>query len=167
MENMTIDQGQTFYNPNGLTVYKYIAPTGEVTYPYIKTVDLEGKLDSIERLQTKVNALQSQINRIIDNLTEDSWFNPNTETSEVLVELCDILGHEPKKTIEFTATMNFTGSIDINLADAESFDLEEILGEAYVEINNGDVVIDSYELYDANECQFLIGGYHKRPVTCR
>ena len=152
MENMTIDQGQTFYNPNGLTVYKYIAPTGEVTYPYIKTVDLEGKLDSIERLQSKVNALQSQINRIIDNLTEDYWFNPNTETSEVLVELCDIIGHEPKKTIEFTATMNFTGSIDINLVDAESFDLEEILGEAYVEINNGDVVIDNYELYDANEC---------------
>lgn len=153
MENMTVEQsGETFYNPNGLTVYKHISSTGEVTFPYIKTVDLEGKLDSLERLQSKLNALQSQVNRIIDNLSEDYWFNPNTESNEILTELCDILGHEPKKTIEFTATMSFSGSIDINLADAENFDLEEILAEAYVDINNGDVQIDSYELYDANEC---------------
>lgn len=155
--NPTTEAGLTsneaLYNPNGLTVYKYIDSTsGEVSYPSIKTVHLEGRLDELERLQSKVNTLQSTINKIIDNLTEDYWFNPNTDKEEVLSELCYILGHEPKKTIEFTATMHFTGSIDINLAEAEHFDLEDILNEAYVDINNGDVVIDSYELYDANEC---------------
>ena len=48
--------------------------------------------------------------------------------------------------------MSFTGSIEIDLSDAEDFDLEDVLSEAYVDINNGDVEIDGYELYDASEC---------------
>lgn len=158
MENMTTQEtaglatNETFYNPNGLTIYKHIAANGEVTYPAIKTVHLEGRLVELERLQAKVNALQSQINRIIDNLTEDYWFDGNTDTSTILEELCLILDHNPTKTIEFTATMRFTGTVDVNLSEAEDFDLESLLSEAYVDINHGDVVINDYELYDANEC---------------
>ena len=48
--------------------------------------------------------------------------------------------------------MHFSGRIDIDLADAEDFDLTEFLSDAYVDINNGDVVIDDYELYEADEC---------------
>ena len=53
MENMTIDQGQAFYNPNALTVYKYIAPTGEVTYTYIKTV--EARRVATRRVRARVH----------------------------------------------------------------------------------------------------------------
>ena len=48
--------------------------------------------------------------------------------------------------------MSFTGRIDVPANEANDFDLESVLSEAYVDINNGDVVIDSYDLYDANEC---------------
>ena len=48
--------------------------------------------------------------------------------------------------------MNFTGTISIPANEAEDFDLTATLEDAYVDINHGDIVIDSYELYDANEC---------------
>ena len=116
----------------------------------------QNKAENFERLfevyREKNNTLQSTINKIIDNLTEDYWFNPNTDRTELLNELCEIIDHTPKKEISFTATMHFSGRIDVDLADYEDFNLEEFLSDAYVDVNHGDVVIDDYELYDANEC---------------
>jgi hypothetical protein len=48
--------------------------------------------------------------------------------------------------------MNFTGRIQIPASEKEDFDLTSALQDAYVDINNGDIVLDGYELYDANEC---------------
>ena len=143
------------YNPNQLVTYKVIdldAPDQTISYPTEKVTQIEYALEQARRTTESRNNLQSQINKIIDNLTEDYWYNPNTDKETVLSDICEILGYTPKKTISFTATMNFTGSIEIDLSDAEDFDLEEVLAEAYVDINNGDVEIDGYELYDANEC---------------
>ena len=36
-------------------------------------------------------------------------------------------------------------------SDWDTFDLTEVLSDAYVDINHGDVVIDDYELYEADE----------------
>ena len=46
--------------------------------------------------------------------------------------------------------MKFTGRIEV--PSNEDFNLEELLEDAYVDINNGDIIIDGYELYDAEEC---------------
>ena len=105
-----------------------------------------------ESYRDRYNGLQSTINKIIDNLTEDYWYNPNTETNDVLSELCEIIGHTPKKEISFTAVMHFSGRIDIDLADIEDFDLAEALADTYVDIHNGDIIIDDYELTEAEEC---------------
>ncbi len=151
MEDTTTQEAPVHYNPNQLVTYKVI--DGEaVNYPTEKVAQIEWSLEQARRTTSAKNELQSQINKIIDNLTEDYWYNPNTDKETVLSDICEILHYTPKKTISFTATMSFTGSIEIDLADAEDFDLEDVLSEAYVDIHNGDVEIDGYELYDANEC---------------
>lgn len=106
----------------------------------------------VESYRNRLNSNQSTVNKIIDNMTHDYWYNPNTDKEEVLRDLCEIVEYTPKKEIQFTAVMHFNGRIDVDLADIEDFDLTEFLSDAYVDVNHGDVVIDDYELYEAEEC---------------
>ena len=158
METTTQD-APVHYNPNQLVTYKVIdldnrvagEPESVAYYPTEKVAQIEYALEQARRTTDRVNNLQSTINKIIDNMTEDYWYNPNTDKETVLNDICEILDFTPKKTISFTAAMNFTGTIEIDLSEAEDFDLEEVLSEAYVDINNGYVDIDGYELYEASE----------------
>jgi hypothetical protein len=153
-----VQEAPLHYNPNQLVTYKVIdiddtyATPAVAHYPTIKVVDLEWELEQGRRQVKKTNNLQSKINQIIDNMTEDYWYNPNTTKETILNDICEILDFNPVKEIEFTATMKFTGRIDVPLLDYEDFNLEDVLAEAYVDINNGEVIIDGYELYDAEEC---------------
>lgn len=91
--------------------------------------------------------IQGQIIKLIN-----AAYIEETDASDILVELAQIIDYNPVKEIQFTATISFTGRIDVPMSEAEDFDLESALEDAYVDINNGDVVIDNYELYDAEEC---------------
>lgn len=91
--------------------------------------------------------VQSQIIDVID-----SFYENGDDAEYIVVQLSNIIDYLPTKEISFTATMNFTGTISIPANEAEDFDLTAALEDAYVDINNGDIVIDSYELYDAEEC---------------
>jgi hypothetical protein len=91
--------------------------------------------------------IQSQIIELI-NVSYDS----GQDAEEILESLCEIVDYNPVKEIEFTATIKFTGRIDVPRAEADNFDLTAALEDAYVDINHGDIVIDGYELYDAEEC---------------
>lgn len=137
------------YDANKLVTYKSI-DNGNVAFPTIKVNELEMILEDKKRLVNKINSLQSQVNNIIDLLTENEFYDESVSKEEVLTSLCDILGYEPKKEIEFTATLRFTGRIDVDLSDSH-FDLTDALGDIYVDIHNGDIVIDDYELLDAEE----------------
>ena len=139
------------YNPNALVTYKSIIE-GSATYPKIKVVDLEWELEQKKRYSNRVDELLTKINSITENLTEDSWFNPNYEKSEVLSDLCEILGFNPTKTVKFSGTMTFEGSIDVPLDEAEDFDLQYILqDELYLTSNHGNMEIDSYEVDSVHE----------------
>lgn len=117
--------------------------------------ELKNRQNSLEQAKDRYfnmfNEAQSKINKIIDNLTEEYWYSEDM-AEPILTELCEILDYEPKKEIEFTATIKFTGRIDVPMNEVLDFDLTAALEDAYVDINNGDIVIDGYELYDAEEC---------------
>ena len=120
-----------------------------------------------EYLQSQIDDLKSQLSKHsncdywksengrvqgqIIQLINESYDN-ETDADEILRVLCEIVDYNPTKEIEFTATISFTGRIDIPRGEQDDFDLESILQDAYVDINNGDVIIDGYELYDCNEC---------------
>ena len=149
---MGLASNETFYNPNALTVYKVIE-NGETTYPAIKTVQLEMEMHDKKRLQSKVNDLQSKINRITDNMTEDYWYNPNTDISTVLEDLCEILEYNPVKSLDFVATVRINGSIEISIADAVDFDLETHVFEALsIDTNTGTVDIHDWDVDQIDEC---------------
>jgi hypothetical protein len=138
------------------------APTVEATTTYLDQMitalqeQVERKDALIESLQKQLansdywksenGRVQSQIIDVIDELYAGNW----TNVDDIANSLCQIIDYSPTKEIEFTATMSFSGKIQVPAN--EDFDLEDILSEAYVDINHGDVVIDSCELYDANEC---------------
>jgi len=138
------------YNANILVTYKDITD-GVATYPTVKVNDLEWKLERIKRLEDQLSRSNSTIGKIIDNLTEDYWFNPNTEKEEILSDLCTILDHQPKKEIQFEGTIYISGRVDVPLSEYEDFDLDEIMSELSVDIYNGDVVIDEFHTEDVRE----------------
>ena len=140
----------TNYDANVLVTYKDITD-GVTTYPTLKVNELEWKLERIKRLEQQLSISNGQISRIIENLSEDGWFNPNYEKEEVLNDLCEILDHEPKKEISFEGTIHFSGRVDVRLADLEDFDLDDMLSELTVDVYNGDVVIDEFSVEDVRE----------------
>ena len=120
-----------------------------------RITNLELMIESYQRQLSSssenYNKLRSQINRIIDNLTDEYWYSEEM-SAPILDELCEIIGHNPTKEIQFTAVMHFSGRIDVPMNEVADFDLTSALEDAYVDINNGDIVIDSYDLYEVDEC---------------
>lgn len=136
------------YDANVLVTYKSIN-NGEVSYPTIKVNQLEYELESKKVLGQRLNELQSKVNKIIDSLTREYWYNPNTDKEEILNELCEILDYEPKQEVQFEGVIRFSGRVDVPLD--EDYDLESILSDISVDIYNGDVIIDDYSLDSVEE----------------
>ena len=138
------------YDANTLVTYKSIN-NGEVTYPTLKVNELEMHLDSYRRLQDQLAISNGQISKILDNLSADGWYNPNTDKEDILRDLCEILGHEPKQTVTITATVNVEVSYDIPLEEVEDFDAKYFLQDNLtIDSWHGDVVIESYDVEDAD-----------------
>jgi len=89
--------------------------------------------------------VQGQLIQLIDQAFE------NGEDTVSVTDLCEVIDYNPVKEIEFTATVRFTGRIEIPMHEVEDFDLEQALEDVYVDINNGNVVIDEYEIDSIDE----------------
>lgn len=140
------------YNSNQLVTYKKIE-NDVVSFPTIKVVDLEGELDRQRRMQTRIDELNYSISRIIDNMTEESWYNPNTDAAEILNDLCEILNHNPVKTIDFTANVTINGQIEIPMNEIEDFDLDSFIFEVLsIDSYNGNVEVHDWDINSVDEC---------------
>jgi hypothetical protein len=84
------------------------------------------------------------------NLINTAYEN-DAEASEILESICEIIDYNPVKTVQFEGVIHFSGSIDIPMNEVADFDLTSALEDVYVDINNGNVVIDNYELYSVEE----------------
>lgn len=121
------------------------------------TTFLESRIAQLEsqlKLHQNCDYWKSENGRVQGQIIEliRSAYAEELDAKEILVDLARIIDFNPTKEIQFTATISFTGTIEVSLEDEDDFDLTSALEDAYVDINNGNVVIDSYELYDANEC---------------
>jgi hypothetical protein len=139
------------YNPNLLVTYKKIE-NGETSYQTDKVNEIEWALDGARRSSQRVTSLTSTIEEIKSFMTDEGWYNPNTEASEILTELERILDFNPTKTIEFSGMISFSGSVEVPLNEAEDFDLfyhlqDNLTLDAY----DGNIEIDSYEVDRADE----------------
>lgn len=138
------------YDANALVTYKSIN-NGEATYPTLKVNELEIHLDSYRRLQDQLAISNGQISKILDNLNADGWYNTNYDKSEVLNDLCEILGHEPKQSVRIVATVTVEVDYDIPLEEVEDFDARYFLQDNLsIDSWHGDVSVDSFDVADAD-----------------
>ena len=140
------------YNPNLLVTYKSIK-NGEATYPTLKVVQLETLIAENEfrnnQLSNRLQAQEKQIGLILNNLTADGWYSDSTDKAEILSDLCDILGHEPKQTVRITGTISFEVDYDIPLEELADFDAHYFLQDTLtLDAYNGDVVVESWTVED-------------------
>jgi len=126
--------------------------SGGLQYTSVTPYDVNVLLTDNHYLKQRLTKFTNQINTISDNLTEEGWFNPNFEKSEVLSELCEILGITPTKTIKFSGTMSFEGTLDVPFDELEDFDLEsELADNLQISAWSGNVDIESYDLDSVSE----------------
>ena len=138
------------YNPNQLVTYKSIN-NGQTTYPIIKVVNLEWELEEKRNLEKRNQELRATRDEIIEKLTLDEWYSDEWSKSEILANLCRILGHEPKKHIRITADVRLEVDYEIPLEDAEDFDARDFLQDNIsVDSYHGDLDVDLFEVVDAS-----------------
>jgi len=138
------------YDANTLVTYKEIN-NGEVSYSTLKVNELEIQLDSYRRLKEQLTISNGQISKILDNLNADGWYNPNYDKSEVLNDLCEILGHEPKQSVRITGTVTVEVDYEIPLEEVEDFDARGFLQDNLtMDSWHGDVIVDSFDVCDAD-----------------
>lgn len=90
--------------------------------------------------------VQSQLIELINS----SW--DEADGTEILEAICEIIDYEPKKTVNFSGTISFSGSIDVPLNELSNFDLHYFLqDELSLETGYGDMILDSFEVDNVEE----------------
>jgi hypothetical protein len=145
------------YNPHSLVTLKKIINTesGDVQFELYKVTELESILDSMTRrdnlISQRIEAQEKQIGLILDKMTADEWYSSSVDKSEVLSDLCNILGHEPKQTIRITATVEVEVDYDCPLEEVEDFDAGDFLQDVLtIDTYHGDAIIYSYNVDSAD-----------------
>jgi hypothetical protein len=153
MENVTLDS----YNPHSLITLKKIINTesGDVEFNLYKATELETVLDEATRrnnlISQRIEAQEKQLGQIIDKLTVNEWYDSNITKEEVLKDLCEILGHEPTTTLNWSVTISVSGSTEVNLAEVEDFDLRYFLDDnLHVDSNDFTTNVDSWHIEDVD-----------------
>ena len=149
METVTLDM----YNPHALVTLKKIINTesGDAQFELYKTTELEGVLDDLRRrdnlISQRIEAQEKQLGQIIDNLTIEGWYNPNTEKEEILRDLCEIVGHTPQQEMSWSITVTVSGTTMVNLDEVEDFDIRYHLADNLsVDSNDFDTNVDSWDI---------------------
>ena len=150
MEKVTQDA----YAPHQLITLKQI--TGEdVEFELYKVTELETVLHDaksrINQLTGRLEAQEKQIGLILNKMTSDEWYSSSVEKFEVLSDLCDIFGFEPKQSIRITATVEVEVDYDCPLDEIEDFDAGDFLQDVLtIDTYHGDAMVYSYNVESAD-----------------
>ena len=114
-----------------------------------KIAELEATLKNHQNCdywKSENGRIQSQIIDLVN-----ASYEGDEDASFILESICEIIDYNPVKTVQFEGVIHFSGSMDIPMNEVADFDLTSALEDVYVDINNGNVVIDNYELYSVEE----------------
>ena len=129
------------YNPNLLVTYKVIKGYSDPEYATDKVASIEWDLHNARQTQKSNAVLHDKINTVKDIITEAY---AESEDQETLRAIAEALGIELTRTVDFTCTIEVSGTIELDLL--EDYDIEdEITDNLYVDSQSGRIEIgDQY-----------------------
>ena len=137
------------YNPDLLVTYKVIHGYSDPEYTTSKVTSLEWDLHNGRQSQKTVSALQSKITTVKDIITEAYADSEDQDTLRAIAEALDI---ELTRSVDFTCTIEVSGTMEIDLLSDWGNDLEdEVTDNLYVESQSGRIEISDTEICHVRE----------------
>ena len=130
------------YNANLLVTYKVIKGYSDPEYATDKVASIEWDLHNGRQSQKRVGVFENKINTVKDIITEAYAESEDQETLRAIAEALDI---QLTRTVEWTASIEVSGTMQLDLLEDSDTDVEsEIYDNLYVDSQNGNIeVIDS------------------------
>ena len=138
------------YNANLLVTYKVIRGNSDAEYATDKVASIEWDLHNGRQSQKRVSVLNDKISTVKDIITEAYADSDDQETLRAIAEALDI---PLTRTVEWTASIEVSGTIELDLLSDYDTDLEsEITDNLFAESQNGNIEIVDQEVVHVREC---------------
>jgi hypothetical protein len=139
------------YNSNLLVTYKVIRGYSDAEYATDKVASLEWDLHNGRQSQKTVHVLNSKIDAVKEIICEAY---ADSQDQDTLREIAEALGIELIKEVEFTASIEVTGTYSYNILENDyDMDLEsEVTDALFADSNNGNIEIGDTEVCNVREC---------------
>ena len=137
------------YNANLLVTYKVIKGYSDPEYATDKVASLEWDLHNGRQSQKTVHVLNSKIDTVKDIIGEAY---ADSDDQETLRAIAEALGIDLTREVEWSATIEVSGTITLDLlADSDTDVEQEIYDNLYVDSQNGQIEIVDTEVTNVRE----------------
>jgi hypothetical protein len=147
MNNLPLSDAEK-YNPDLLVTYKVIRGYSDPEFATSKVTSLEWDLHNARQAQKQNGVLQDKINNAKDIIAEAY---ADSQDQDTLRSIAEALGIELTRTVEWTASIEVSGTIELDLL--EDYEIEdEIADNLYVDSQSGRIEIGDTEICHVREC---------------
>jgi len=136
------------YNPDLLVTYKVLSGYSDPTYATDKVRNIEWELHNSRQNSKAVSTLQNKIGTVKDIISEAYADSDDQDTLRAIAEALDI---PLVKEIEWSATIEVSGTITVDLLEGDVDVEQEIYDNLYVESQNGNVEVCDTEVTNVRE----------------
>ena len=137
------------YNANLLVTYKVIRGYSDAEYATDKVASLEWDLHNGRQSQKTVHVLNSKIDTVKEIIGEAY---ADSDDQETLRAIAEALGIDLTREVEWSATIEVSGTITLDLlADSDTDVEQEIYDNLYVDSQNGQIEIVDTEVCNVRE----------------
>ncbi len=141
MDGMTTDNlplsGAELYNPDLLVTYKVLNGYSDATYATDKVRNIEWDLHNSRTNSKAVTSLQNKINLVAGIITEAY---PDSDDQDTLRSIAEALEIALTREVEWSATIEVSGTISVDLLEDTHFDLQSEIEDAiYADSHNGNI----------------------------
>jgi hypothetical protein len=136
------------YNPNLLVTYKVIHGYSDPEYTTAKVASLEWDLHNARQAQKHNNVLNGKIDAVKEIICEAY---ADSQDQDTLREIAEALGIELTREVEWSATIEVSGTISVDLLEGDVDVEQEIYDNLYVDSQNGQIEIVDTEVTNVRE----------------
>jgi hypothetical protein len=137
------------YNANLLVTYKVIHGYSDAEYATDKVASIEWSLHNGRQSQKQASMYASKIDTVKDIITEAYADSDDQDTLRTIAEALEI---ELTREVEWSATIEVSGTLTIDLLESTVDDVEqEVYDNLYVDSQNGQIEIVDQEVTNVRE----------------